>query len=57
MHQAALGRVRGERGVGLRFPRFLRVRGDKAAPEDATSACTIAEMYHAQVGWYVWGEI
>ena len=36
-----------ERGVALRFPRFIRVRDDKA-PGDATSASALAGMYLAQ---------
>lgn len=47
VHRAAVGRVHGERGLGLRFPRFLRIRDDKGI-EDATSAATVAEAYGAQ---------
>jgi DNA ligase-1 len=49
VHKAALGRVHGERGLGLRFPRFLRRREDKSL-EDATSAEQLADMFNAQVG-------
>jgi DNA ligase-1 len=47
VHKAAVGKVDPERGIGLRFPRFLHKRGDKA-PSDATSADTVLDMYRAQ---------
>lgn len=48
VHRAALGRIPGsDRGIGLRFPRFVGVREDKEV-EDATTAETIATMYQAQ---------
>ena len=47
-HRGAVGRVgEPERGIGLRFPRFERVRVDKR-PFEATSSEQILEMYYAQ---------
>ena len=49
VHRAALGRVQGggTRGLGMRFPRFVRGRGDKPV-QQATSATQILELFHAQ---------
>ena len=49
VHKGAIGRVDkdGNRGVGLRFPRFIRERDDKSA-EGATSSEQICEMYFNQ---------
>jgi DNA ligase-1 len=47
IHTSAFGRLREESGLAVRFPRFQRLREDKAA-EDATTTQEIVDMYRAQ---------
>ncbi|VWU50409.1 DNA ligase I, putative [Hepatocystis sp. ex Piliocolobus tephrosceles] len=47
VHTAAIGVYDDDKGIGLRFPRFLRLREDKNA-EQATTSQQIVDFYEAQ---------
>jgi len=47
VHTSAFGVKADGKGIGLRFPRFLRIRDDKG-PEESTGPEQIVEMFEAQ---------
>jgi DNA ligase 1 len=46
-HRGAFGKLEEGRGIGLRFPRFERIRQDKT-PEQATNSDQILDLYYNQ---------
>mmetsp|Transcript_13755 Transcript_13755/g.43507 ORF Transcript_13755/g.43507 Transcript_13755/m.43507 type:complete len:766 (+) Transcript_13755:67-2364(+) len=47
VHTSAMGIKADGKGIGLRFPRFLRIRDDKS-PEESTGPDQIVEMFESQ---------
>lgn len=48
VYPAASSHLGGERGLSIRFPRFMKIREDKTW-EEATSSLQFAEMYRRQI--------
>lgn len=48
IYSAGWGNVGAEKGISLRFPRYIRTRDDKG-PEEASTSSMIAELYQNQV--------
>jgi DNA ligase-1 len=48
IYTAGWGLIEPGKGISLRFPRFLRDRTGEKAPEEATSAAQVAELYEQQ---------
>jgi len=48
IHTSAFNRLREDSGLAIRFPRFIRLRDDKA-PEDSTTVDEVVDMYRAQL--------
>jgi len=46
-HKAAVGLLHPDRGLSVRFPRFIRTRPDKAVHE-ATSSLQLADFFRSQ---------
>jgi DNA ligase-1 len=47
VHKGGVGKVDPVRGIGLRFPRFIRRRDDKS-PADATNSKQVVTMFREQ---------
>jgi len=47
VYTADIGEIKPNKGIGLRFPRLIKVRPDKK-PTKATTSSFIAEMYKSQ---------
>lgn len=48
VHAAGAGLVHPDRGISLRFPRFVRERTDEKAPDGASTGEDVATLYDAQ---------